>query len=30
VFVTIPLTFAAITIAYQEIVGFDPQTTATL
>jgi hypothetical protein len=24
--VTIPLTFAAITIAYQELVGFDPQT----
>ena len=29
-FVTIPLTFAAITVAYQEIVGFDPQTTASL
>jgi uncharacterized membrane protein len=25
-FVTIPVTFAAITIAYQEIVGFDPRT----
>lgn len=24
--VTIPLTFAAITVAYQELVGFDPQT----
>lgn len=24
--VTIPITFAAITIAYQELVGFDPQT----
>ena len=30
VFVTIPITFAAITVAYQEIVGFDPQTTASL
>jgi hypothetical protein len=26
IFVTIPITFAAITVAYQEIVGFDPQT----
>jgi len=25
-FVTIPLTFAAITVAYQEVVGFDPKT----
>jgi hypothetical protein len=25
-FVTIPVTFAAITIAYQEVVGFDPRT----
>ena len=25
-FVTIPVTFAAITIAYQEIVGFDQRT----
>jgi uncharacterized membrane protein len=24
--VTIPMTFAAITIAYREIVGFEPQT----
>ena len=24
--VTVPLTFAAITVAYQEIVGFDPRT----
>jgi len=24
--VTIPVTFAAITIAYKEIVGFDPRT----
>ena len=24
--VTVPLTFAAITVAYQEIVGFDPHT----
>jgi len=30
VFVTIPITYAAITIAYHEIVGFDPQTTAAL
>ncbi len=29
-FVTIPMTFAAITIAYREIVGFDPQTIASL
>jgi len=29
-FVTIPLTFAAITVAYQEIVGFDEQTIAAL
>jgi uncharacterized membrane protein len=26
ILVTIPLTFAAITVAYQEIVGFDPHT----
>jgi uncharacterized membrane protein len=26
VFVTIPVTFAAITVAYKEIVGFEPQT----
>jgi len=25
-FVSIPVTFAAITIAYQEVVGFDPTT----
>jgi uncharacterized membrane protein len=30
VFVTVPLTFAAITIAYKEIVGFDPRTVDTL
>jgi uncharacterized membrane protein len=24
--VSIPVTFAAITVAYQELVGFDPQT----
>jgi uncharacterized membrane protein len=30
VFVTIPITFAAITVAYQEIVGFDEQTLAAL
>lgn len=30
VFVTIPLTFAAITVAYREIVGFDEQTVAAL
>ena len=30
ILVTIPVTFAAITVAYQEIVGFDPQTTASL
>jgi uncharacterized membrane protein len=24
--VTVPMTFAAITVAYKEIVGFDPQT----
>lgn len=28
VFVTIPITYAAITVAYQEIVGFDPATVA--
>jgi uncharacterized membrane protein len=26
IFVAIPVTFAAITIAYKEIVGFDPRT----
>jgi uncharacterized membrane protein len=26
ILVTIPVTFAAITVAYQELVGFDPQT----
>jgi uncharacterized membrane protein len=30
VFVTIPITFAAITVAYREIVGFEPQTAAAL
>lgn len=30
IFVTIPMTFAAITVAYQEIVGFDEQTLAAL
>lgn len=30
IFVTIPLTFAAITVAYQETVGFDEQTIAAL
>lgn len=30
VFVTIPITYAAITIAYHEIVGFEPQTAAAL
>ena len=30
VFVTIPITFAAITVAYQEIVGFDPRTVDSL
>ena len=29
-FVTIPLTFAAITAAYQEVVGFDPKTVESL
>ena len=29
-FVTIPLTFAAITVAYQEVVGFDPKTVESL
>ena len=24
--VTLPMTFAAITLAYQEVVGFEPQT----
>lgn len=28
--VTVPMTFAAITVAYQEIVGFDPRTAETL
>jgi uncharacterized membrane protein len=28
--VTMPMTFAAITVAYKEIVGFEPQTAATL
>jgi hypothetical protein len=26
ILVSIPVTFAAITVAYQELVGFDPQT----
>ena len=26
IFVTVPVTLAAITVAYQEIVGFDPRT----
>jgi len=30
VFVSIPVTFAAITIAYQEIVGFDQRTVDSL
>jgi len=30
IFVTIPLTFAAITVAYRDIVGFDEQTIASL
>jgi len=30
IFVTIPITYAAITVAYHEIVGFDPQTSAAL
>jgi uncharacterized membrane protein len=30
VFVTIPVTIAAITVAYQEIVGFDPRTVESL
>jgi uncharacterized membrane protein len=30
VFVTIPLTFAAVTVAYQETVGFEPDTVAAL
>ena len=30
VFIAIPVTFAAITVAYQEIVGFDERTAATL
>ena len=30
IFVTIPVTFAAITIAYKEIVGFEPHTVDTL
>ncbi len=30
VFVTIPITYVAITVAYREIVGFDPQTVAAL
>ena len=29
-FVTVPVTFAAITIAYKELVGFDPRTVETL
>lgn len=29
-FVTIPMTFAAITVAYREIVGFEPETVASL
>ena len=28
--VTIPVTIAAVTVAYQEIVGFDPRTMQTL
>jgi uncharacterized membrane protein len=30
VFVTIPISIAAITVAYKEVVGFDPRTAATL
>lgn len=30
VFITIPMTFAAITVAYREIVGFEPETVASL
>jgi uncharacterized membrane protein len=30
IFVTIPVTFAAITVAYQETVGFDPRTVESL
>ncbi len=30
IFVTIPITFAAITVAYQETVGFDPRTVDSL
>jgi len=30
IFITIPLTFAAITVAYRDIVGFDEQTVAAL
>ena len=30
IFVSIPVTFAAITVAYREIVGFDEQTVAAL
>jgi uncharacterized membrane protein len=30
VLVTIPITYCAVTVAYHEIVGFDPQTTAAL
>ncbi|HMC61819.1 MAG TPA: hypothetical protein VKJ01_21680 [Candidatus Solibacter sp.] len=30
IFITLPVTFAAITVAYQELVGFDPRTVETL
>jgi len=30
IFVALPVTFAAITVAYKELVGFDPRTSATL
>ena len=30
IFVAMPVTFAAITVAYKEIVGFDPRTAETL
>ena len=30
IFIALPVTFAAITVAYQELVGFDPRTVETL
>jgi uncharacterized membrane protein len=30
IFVALPVTFAAITVAYKELVGFDPRTMETL